>query len=71
MARVNEDRNCWECHRRLSHRLTGAVATLAAINLNGFVKGWGMKGNRKLMMLGVMLSARRIDLLPELLPPET
>ena len=29
MARVNEDRNCWECHRRLSHRLTGALATFA------------------------------------------
>jgi cytochrome c nitrite reductase small subunit len=29
MARVNEERNCWECHRRLSHRLTGALATLA------------------------------------------
>ncbi|MEW6388404.1 MAG: cytochrome c nitrite reductase small subunit [Thermodesulfobacteriota bacterium] len=28
MARVNEDRNCWECHRQLRHRLTGAVATL-------------------------------------------
>jgi cytochrome c nitrite reductase small subunit len=29
MARIDEDRNCWECHRRLSHRLTGALATLA------------------------------------------
>jgi len=29
MARIDEDRNCWECHRRLSHRLTGAMATLS------------------------------------------
>jgi cytochrome c nitrite reductase small subunit len=28
MARVNEDRNCWSCHRRLSHKLTGVVAEL-------------------------------------------
>ncbi|MBM4287592.1 MAG: cytochrome c nitrite reductase small subunit [Deltaproteobacteria bacterium] len=28
MARVNEDRNCWECHRRLGHKQTGAMATL-------------------------------------------
>jgi len=28
MARVNEDRNCWECHRRLRHQQTGAMATL-------------------------------------------
>ncbi|MFZ2088491.1 MAG: cytochrome c nitrite reductase small subunit [Desulfobaccales bacterium] len=28
MARVNEDRNCWECHRRLSHKRTGAMATI-------------------------------------------
>lgn len=28
MARVNEDRNCWECHRRLGHRQTGTLATL-------------------------------------------
>lgn len=28
MARVNEDRNCWDCHRRLRHRQTGALATL-------------------------------------------
>jgi len=27
MARVNEDRHCWSCHRRLSHRLSGAMAT--------------------------------------------
>jgi cytochrome c nitrite reductase small subunit len=27
MARVNEDRNCWDCHRRLSHKRTGAMAT--------------------------------------------
>ncbi len=28
LARVNEDRKCWECHRRMSHRSTGAIATL-------------------------------------------
>ena len=28
MARVNEDRNCWFCHRQLSHKLTGVRATL-------------------------------------------
>jgi cytochrome c nitrite reductase small subunit len=27
MAKVNEDRQCWGCHRRLSHRLSGAMAT--------------------------------------------
>ena len=27
MARVNEDRQCWSCHRRLSHRLSGAMDT--------------------------------------------
>ncbi|MBM4288971.1 MAG: cytochrome c nitrite reductase small subunit [Deltaproteobacteria bacterium] len=27
MFRVNEDRNCWSCHRRLSHRLSGAMET--------------------------------------------
>lgn len=26
MAKVNEDRQCWSCHRRFSHKLTGAVA---------------------------------------------
>lgn len=25
VARINEDRNCWECHRRLSHRRSGAM----------------------------------------------
>jgi cytochrome c nitrite reductase small subunit len=25
MARVNEDRNCWDCHRRLSHLTTGTM----------------------------------------------
>ena len=25
IARINEDRNCWQCHRRLSHRSTGAM----------------------------------------------
>jgi cytochrome c nitrite reductase small subunit len=29
MARVSEDRNCWVCHRQLSHQQTGVVATLA------------------------------------------
>jgi cytochrome c nitrite reductase small subunit len=28
MARITEERRCWECHRRLSHRSTGAIATL-------------------------------------------
>lgn len=28
MARVNEERRCWECHRRMTHRRTGAIATL-------------------------------------------
>ena len=23
IALINEDRNCWQCHRRLSHRTTG------------------------------------------------
>jgi len=27
MARVNEERQCWFCHRRLSHKRTGAMAT--------------------------------------------
>ena len=27
MSRVNEDRQCWTCHRRLSHRLTGSMDT--------------------------------------------
>lgn len=25
MSRVSEDRNCWECHRRLSHKNTGTM----------------------------------------------
>ncbi|NTV38034.1 MAG: cytochrome c nitrite reductase small subunit [Anaerolineales bacterium] len=25
IARINEDRNCWQCHRRLSHKNTGAL----------------------------------------------
>lgn len=29
MARVNEDRQCWFCHRRLSHKLTGSVAQVS------------------------------------------
>ena len=29
VARVSVDRNCWECHRRLNHKQTGAMATLA------------------------------------------
>jgi len=28
VARINEERQCWDCHRRLSHRRTGAIATL-------------------------------------------
>jgi cytochrome c nitrite reductase small subunit len=27
MSRVSEDRQCWSCHRRLSHRLSGAMDT--------------------------------------------
>jgi cytochrome c nitrite reductase small subunit len=27
MARVSADRPCWSCHRRLSHRLSGAMAS--------------------------------------------
>jgi cytochrome c nitrite reductase small subunit len=25
ISRINEERNCWSCHRRLSHRTTGAM----------------------------------------------
>jgi cytochrome c nitrite reductase small subunit len=25
VARINEDRNCWQCHRRLSHGNSGAM----------------------------------------------
>lgn len=25
VARINEDRNCWQCHRRLSHRTSGSL----------------------------------------------
>jgi cytochrome c nitrite reductase small subunit len=25
ISRINEDRNCWQCHRRLSHRTSGAM----------------------------------------------
>lgn len=25
VAKINEDRNCWQCHRRLSHRHSGAM----------------------------------------------
>lgn len=25
VSMINEDRNCWECHRRLSHRTTGTM----------------------------------------------
>jgi cytochrome c nitrite reductase small subunit len=24
---IDSDRKCWECHRRLSHRRSGAMAT--------------------------------------------
>jgi cytochrome c nitrite reductase small subunit len=27
IARVNEDRRCWDCHRRISHKLTGTIET--------------------------------------------
>jgi cytochrome c nitrite reductase small subunit len=27
VARVNEDRQCWTCHRRISHKQVGAIAT--------------------------------------------
>jgi cytochrome c nitrite reductase small subunit len=27
IARINEDRQCWDCHRRLSHKRTGAILT--------------------------------------------
>jgi cytochrome c nitrite reductase small subunit len=25
VSRINEDRNCWQCHRRLSHRSSGSL----------------------------------------------
>jgi cytochrome c nitrite reductase small subunit len=28
ISRINEDRRCWDCHRRLSHKATGAMDTL-------------------------------------------
>lgn len=28
IARLSTDRPCWECHRRLSHKRSGAIATL-------------------------------------------
>ncbi len=28
LARINEERRCWECHRRMSHKRTGGIATL-------------------------------------------
>ena len=27
MSRVSEDRQCWSCHRRMSHRLSGSMDT--------------------------------------------
>ena len=27
ISRINEDRRCWDCHRRLSHKRTGAIET--------------------------------------------
>lgn len=27
VSRINEDRRCWDCHRRMSHRRTGSLAT--------------------------------------------
>jgi cytochrome c nitrite reductase small subunit len=28
ISRINEDRQCWDCHRGLSHKRTGSIATL-------------------------------------------
>lgn len=28
ISRINEDRQCWDCHRSLSHKRTGAIVTL-------------------------------------------
>jgi cytochrome c nitrite reductase small subunit len=28
ISRLNEDRQCWDCHRNLSHKRTGAIVTL-------------------------------------------
>ena len=28
ISRINEDRQCWDCHRSLSHKRTGVIATL-------------------------------------------
>jgi len=25
VSRINEDRNCWQCHRRVSHKVSGAM----------------------------------------------
>jgi cytochrome c nitrite reductase small subunit len=27
ISRIQEDRKCWDCHRRLSHKRTGAIET--------------------------------------------
>lgn len=27
IARINEDRRCWDCHRRISHKRTGTIET--------------------------------------------
>ena len=27
ISRIHEDRRCWDCHRRLSHKRTGAIET--------------------------------------------
>jgi cytochrome c nitrite reductase small subunit len=27
LARINENRRCWDCHRRVSHKRTGTIAT--------------------------------------------
>ncbi|MGA9755469.1 MAG: cytochrome c nitrite reductase small subunit [Desulfobaccales bacterium] len=27
LARINENRRCWDCHRRMSHKLTGTIET--------------------------------------------
>lgn len=28
ISRINAERRCWDCHRRLSHKRAGAIATL-------------------------------------------
>jgi cytochrome c nitrite reductase small subunit len=28
ISRINEDRQCWDCHRNLSHKRAGAIAAM-------------------------------------------